>query len=75
MKEDLKMPAGDMLVDESLWRKSRRSVGNGACVEVTVAESGIAVKDSTDQAGPRVTYSAAAWRNFGQCVRQGQFDI
>jgi hypothetical protein len=68
------MPAGDMLVDESLWRKSRLSVGNGACVEVTVAQPGIAVRDSTDQAGPRVTYSAIAWRNFGQSVRQGCFD-
>jgi hypothetical protein len=75
MKEDLKMPAGDMLVDESLWRKPRRSVGNGACVEVTVAEPGIATRDSTDQAGPRVTFSAAAWHNFGQSVRQGQFNI
>jgi hypothetical protein len=63
-----------MLVDESLWRKSRLSVGNGACVEVTVAQPGIAVRDSTDQAGPRITYSAIAWRNFGQSVRQGRFD-
>ena len=69
------MSAGDTLVDEALWRKSERSVGNGACVEVTVAEPGIAVRDSTDQAGQRLTYSAAAWRNFGQSVRQGRFDI
>jgi hypothetical protein len=69
------MPAGDTLVNEALWRKARRSVGNGACVEVTVAEPGIAVRDSTDQAGPRVTYSATAWHNFGQSVRQGRFDI
>lgn len=69
------MSAGDALVNEALWRKSGRSVGNGACVEVTVAEPGIAVRDSTDQTGPRISYSAAAWRNFGQSVRQGRFDI
>jgi hypothetical protein len=69
------MSAGDTLVNEALWRKSGRSVGNGACVEVTVAEPGIAVRDSTDQAGLRITYSAAAWRNFGQSIRQGRFDI
>jgi hypothetical protein len=69
------MSAGDTLVDESLWRKSGRSVGNGACVEVTVAAPGIAVRDSTDAAGPRITYSSAAWRNFGHSVRQGRFDI
>lgn len=69
------MPAGETLIDESLWRKSRASVGNGACVEITTATSGIAVRDSTDQAGPRITCSAAAWRSFGQSVRQGKFDI
>jgi hypothetical protein len=69
------MSAGDALVNEALWRKARRSVGNGACVEVTVADRGIAVRDSTDQTGPRVTYSAVAWRNFGQSIRQGHFDI
>jgi len=69
------MSAGDALVNEALWRKSGRSVGNGACVEVTVAEPGIAVRDSTDQTGPRISYSAAAWRTFGQSVRQGRFDI
>jgi hypothetical protein len=69
------MPAGDTLIDELLWRKSRSSVGNGACVEITTATAGIAVRDSTDQAGPRITYSAAAWRNFGRSVRQGHFDL
>jgi hypothetical protein len=69
------MSAGDALVNEALWRKSGRSVGNGACVEVTVAEPGIAVRDSTDQTGPRISYSAAAWHTFGQSVRQGRFDI
>lgn len=68
------MSAGDTLVNEALWRKARSSVGNGACVEVTVAQPGIAVRDSTDQAGPRIMYSGAAWRNFGQSVRQGRFD-
>jgi hypothetical protein len=69
------MSGEDTPLDEALWRKSRRSVGNGACVEVTEAVSGIAVRDTTDRSGPRITYSAAAWRNFGQSVRQGHFAV
>jgi hypothetical protein len=57
------------------WRKAARSISNGACVEVGAATHVVAVRDSTDQAGPRLTYSTAAWRNFAQSVRQGRFDI
>jgi Domain of unknown function (DUF397) len=63
------MLAGDMLVNESMWRKSQRSVGNGACVEVTVARSGIVVRDSTDQSGPMLAYTAESWRTFARSVR------
>jgi len=64
-----------MLVDETMWRKPQRSVGNGACVEVTVAMSGIAVRDSTDQSGPMVAYTAESWRNFARSVRLDQFVV
>lgn len=69
------MSAGNTQVNEALWRKSMRSVGNGACVEVTEAEPGVAVRDTTDKAGPFVAYSATAWRSFGQAVRQGYFGV
>lgn len=57
------------------WRKSARSVNNGNCTEVASTDGIVVVRDSTDQAGVHITYSAATWRNFGQSVRQGRFDI
>jgi hypothetical protein len=69
------MLAGDMLVNESMWRKSQRSVGNGACVEVTVAVPGIAVRDSTDQSGPVLAYTAESWRSFARSVRLEHFAV
>ena len=55
------------------WRKATLSISNGACVEVGAALRLVAVRDSTDQAGPHLTYSAEAWRNFAQAVRRGYF--
>jgi hypothetical protein len=69
------MLAGDMLVDETMWRKPQRSVGNGACVEVTVAGSGIAVRDSTDQSGPMLAYTAESWQHFARSVRLDHFSV
>jgi hypothetical protein len=69
------MLAGDMLVDGTMWRKPQRSVGNGACVEVTVAVSGIAVRDSTDQSGPMLAYTAESWRHFARSVRLDQLVV
>jgi hypothetical protein len=69
------MLAGDMLVDETMWRKPQRSVGNGACVEVTVAVLGIAVRDSTDQSGPMLAYSAESWQHFARSVRLDQLVV
>jgi Domain of unknown function (DUF397) len=46
------------------WRKARRSVGNGACVEVAVANGGIAVRDSENPDGVRLQYPPQPWRRF-----------
>ena len=56
------------------WYKSSRSAGNGACVEVTVLPSGMAVRDSKDPAGPVLTFEAGAWRAFIAAVRSGTLD-
>jgi hypothetical protein len=55
--------SGDGL-QESNWRKSRRSIGNGECVEVASASGKVAVRDSKDSSGPVVRYPAGAWRTF-----------
>lgn len=45
------------------WRKSSYSSnGGGECVEAANAPGTVAVRDSKDQAGPRVAVSPAAWR-------------
>jgi hypothetical protein len=55
------------------WRKSSRSIGNGACVEVGQG-TGAVVRD-TVQAGCRdrteLAFPAAAWRAFLRQVKAG----
>jgi hypothetical protein len=51
------------------WFTSTRSAGNGACVEVAHRAGGIAVRDSKDPAGPRLTFDAAAWNAFVRSLR------
>jgi uncharacterized protein DUF397 len=50
--------------ETSLWRKASYSVGNGACVEVSSADCGILVRDSTIHDGPILQYPAETWRSF-----------
>ncbi len=48
-----------------VWFKSSYS-GNegGACVEVAESAEWVLVRDSKDKAGPRLTFSPAAWEAF-----------
>lgn len=46
------------------WRKSSKS-STGNCVEFAVTVGRVVlVRDSKDVAGPRLSFSAAAWSNF-----------
>ena len=53
------------------WRKARRSIGNGACVELAAASGRILIRDSKDQEGPTLTYSADTFRSFVEAAKSG----
>lgn len=58
------------------WTKSSYSGGNGACVEVAVPTvEAIAVRDSKDPDGPRLTFENAAWSTFVADVGAGVYDL
>jgi hypothetical protein len=56
------------------WRKSRRSIGNGECVEVAPIVEAVAVRDSVDPSGPVLRYPASSWRTFLVGAKLGAFD-
>ena len=68
------MSASGLDVAEDAWRKAKRSVGNGACVEVATGKDIVAVRDSKDPDGPILMPSAAGWRSFVAGAKRGAFD-
>jgi len=54
------------------WRKSTYSGTDGSsqCVEVAEMGPGLAVRDSTDPAGPRLAFPEPDWDRFLARVRQ-----
>jgi hypothetical protein len=58
-----------------VWRKSTRSIVNGACVEAAKLLDGrLAVRDSFDEAGPRATFMPSEWRAFVKRIKNGDLD-
>jgi Domain of unknown function (DUF397) len=57
--------------DHIVWRKSSYSGGNGDCVEVGWPADAVAVRDSKNPDGPRLTFGADQWRAFLTEVRHG----
>lgn len=56
------------------WRKARRSMGNGNCLEIAAAGQGILVRDSKDRMGPVLSYTAESWLAFTREARLGMYD-
>lgn len=59
------------------WRKSTRSNGSGACLEVATNLPGVvAVRDTKDEgAGPVLTFAPLEWTAFLAGTRAGEFDL
>jgi hypothetical protein len=69
------MISNSLEVSDLRWRTARRSVGNGACVEVAPASGAILVRDSQNQTGPVVQYSRRSWYLFLQAAKGGRYDL
>jgi hypothetical protein len=61
-------------LSRAVWRKSTLSSSSG-CVEVTMAEDQIAVRDSKDRTGPTLLFSPPEWQAFIGAVREGEFKL
>ena len=59
-----------MDVTDGNWRKSSYSGSNGGdCVEVGIAGSAVAVRDSKDPEGPRLAFATDTWQAFAEDVK------
>lgn len=56
------------------WRKSTRSNGQNACVEVADRGDGVAVRDSKNPAGPVLLVGGPEWAAFLGDICDGRFD-
>ena len=56
---------GGNCIEVGIWRKATHSGGNGGgCVEVATAETLVAVRDSKDPNGAKLSFTPSAWRSF-----------
>ena len=51
------------------WHKSSRCADNG-CVEVGPTAEVVLVRNSTDAAGPVLTFGRAAWLDFIEAIKR-----
>ncbi|GAA4229425.1 DUF397 domain-containing protein [Actinomadura meridiana] len=58
------------------WRKSSHSSANGGdCVELADLHWSIAVRDSKDPSGPKLTMARRTWAALLMDVKQGSHDL
>ncbi|SEG87470.1 protein of unknown function [Thermomonospora echinospora] len=57
------------------WRKSTRSSGTGACVEVAKLRQLIGVRDSKNPDGPKLSFTPRTWEAFNAGIKSGDYDL
>ena len=57
------------MTTELTWRKSNYSGGQGNCVELAGQSGRVLVRDSQDRDGLVLAFSADAWRQFADQLR------
>ena len=60
---------------DSRWRKSTKSGGQGACVEVRLTDGTVQVRDTKlGEASPILPFTATQWASFTHALEAGHFD-
>jgi hypothetical protein len=62
-------------IDQLVWVKSSVSPNPDTCVEVAQVPGGVALRDSTDPAGPVLGFTHEEWAAFTAGVRGGEFSF
>jgi hypothetical protein len=68
------MSMSNLEISSLQWRKTRRSVNNGACVEAAPISGQVLIRDSMDRNGPVMRYPARSWCVFVTDAKTGLFD-
>lgn len=56
------------------WRTSTHSGQNGSCIQVAANLPGIiAIRDSKNPDGPKLTFAPEEWQRFAACIRTGRY--
>ncbi|ALL76365.1 regulator [Pseudonocardia sp. EC080610-09] len=74
VRMDQMHPTSPASIDALAWRKSVRSGYQGNCVELAVAGTGVAVRNSRDPHGTVLGFSAAGMAGFLASIKSGELD-
>lgn len=62
-------------LSRGVWRTSRHSHQNGACVEVAPTNGAVAVRNNKDRQGPVLFVPRRVWQAFSSSIKQGEHGI